>query len=1508
MNNRYKVILYNQSIYKEIELSTEMDLVTVGTSVEHDIRLRKEMFFCNIELQLKYINDQWFVFCSDNLYMNLGDSRKLLNLELHHGMQFKICYQESGNEAFTAEFMIDFNYEEKNYDREIDLSTVSNVKIGGVKEANISIDDAYLGTDYFSLERENNDLILRDFGCKYGVFVNGEKINGSKNIYDHDFISVVGYSFYYINNKLYTTSSQTHIRIQGLEEKINHKQTTIFKYPKFNRNTRIQYEIPQEEIEIQQPVNKPSLSKKSIVMTLIPTLVMLAMTVVLRGVMGGGGTFVIYSAVSMGMGAVMSVITYVQDKKNYQEEVIKREKAYKEYVDEKEALLKQSRENELRIRRLIYESLENSIKEAEEYGKRLFEKSLDDKDFLQIYLGTGTIASQNPVKFSKQEFIDAEDPISLIPEELANKYKYIENAPISADFNHSNGIGIVGEKRQLYELLKNITLDIVIRHFYKDVHLVYMLERDYLEQFQWVRWLKNVDNEMLDVNNIICDEESKNLILENIYAILSMREAQLAENHDIVFSEQYVMFVTNAASISTHPISKYIANSIAYGFTFVFLEEYEENLPQGCTEIIRLNGSEEGQLINSSNGDVFLNFKYPQISNKTAEKVALRLGAVSVDEVSLEGQLTKNITMFELLKIISVEDLDLKKRWSESQVYKSMEAPIGVKSNNEIVSLNISDKANGHGPHGLVAGTTGSGKSEILQTYILSLATLFHPYDVGFVIIDFKGGGMANQFTNLPHLIGTITNIDGREIDRSLLSIKAELVKRQELFSIAGVNHINDYIKLFKAGKVEQPMPHLIIIVDEFAELKAEYPDFMKELISAARIGRTLGVHLILATQKPAGVVDAQIWSNSKFKLCLKVQTKEDSNEVIKSPLAAEIVEPGRAYFQVGNNEIFELIQSAYSGAEVPEGYAEKERTFTVYERNIWGKKTPVYTNKKKKKNSSDITQLDAIIQYVNMFCNINQIKKLPGICLPSLQKVIRTDELNYECDQEEGYVVPLGLYDDPEMQRQGMVELEIAKDNVYIVGSAQMGKTVLLQTLIYGLCRKYTSEQINFYIVDCGSMVLKIFEDSKHVGGVVLSNEEEKCKNLFKMLNKMVIDRKKILSGKGVGNFASYLEAGFTDIPLAVVIIDNMAAFKEYFPDQADQINSLAREAQGVGISFIVTAATSNALNYRTQANFGKKFSLNCNDVTEYSNLFGHCRKTPRENPGSGLFVMDKRILEWQVAIFGKTNKEADRSRELKEFIVNRNQECLVYAAKIPMVPEKLNLEDEMEQHIELFRNKGILPVGMRFDTIEYDTVNITENGSLVLLGDVESKTRFMRSLLRMLAQNIVFHNAEIVIIDDKQRSLESLNNYGFVKEYTSDVSEGMAYVSDYQDEVSSREDDEYLDECETTILLINNMEVMRQISSDRTMAKELADTIKKAGDLNAFLIFSQVENATVGFNSSEVLKVLKEQRQGILFTPITDNKFYDMSGRVRSDSAFDVTMGYRFDNGVYYKIKIFE
>lgn len=388
----------------------------------------------------------------------------------------------------------------------------------------------------------------------------------------------------------------------------------------------------------------------------------------------------------------------------------------------------------------------------------------------------------------------------------------------------------------------------------------------------------------------------------------------------------------------------------------------------------------------------------------------------------------------------------------------------------------------------------------------------------------------------------------------------------------------------------------------------------MKELISAARIGRILGIHLILATQKPAGVVDAQIWSNSKFKLCLKVQTKEDSNEVLKTPLAAEIVEPGRAYFQVVNNEIFELFQSAYSGANVPAANESNEKVFEIYESNFWGKKTRIYTNKKEKEKAESTTQLQAIVNYVKQHCDNNGICSLPGICLPSLPDALKVSSFDYSDDENNIISVPIGMYDDPEQQDQGTVMAELSRENTFIVGSAQMGKTVLLQTILYGLITKYTPEQVNIYIIDCGSMVLKMFEESVHVGGVVISNEEEKCKNLFKLLNSMVAQRKKALSSKGVGNFAAYLDAGYTDMPMIAVIIDNMAAFKEYFPDQADELNSLSREAQSVGISFVITAATSNALSYRTQANFGKRLVLNCNDPAEYSNVFGHCKMTPKE------------------------------------------------------------------------------------------------------------------------------------------------------------------------------------------------------------------------------------------------------------------------------------------------------
>ena len=1506
MDKRYKLILSNKNMYREINLSPEDESVQIGTTSECDYRLRKDLFFSPVKLILNRAEDSWVLSCSENAYITTGEV-KLYSKRLEHGDELFLRYQGSSNDIFSLSYTIDFDYEEKDYVTAISLEPFTEIKVGAAP-ANIELQDDLLGRDGFEIVKQNGKLYVVDNGAAYGVFLNGSRISRRAELHSCDFISIVRFSFYYKDGKLYSPMYEN-MKINGLAYGKIDEHTTHFKYPKFNRNTRIQYQLGEEELEIQQAAQKPSDSKKSLVMSLIPSVVMLAMTIVLRGIIGGGGTFVIYSAVSMSMGIIMSVVTYIQDKKTFKEETENRIKTYHEYVEKKREEFRASRENEIRILRLIYESLENSISEALSFGRRLFERKKGNADFLKVYLGTGTIRSGNQVKYPEQEMIDTEDPLAPIPKQVSEEFEYIENAPVISDFNSANGIGITGTKEQQFNILKNITLDISARHFFNEVKLVYLLDEEMASRLSWIRWLRNVENAELDIRNIACDEESRGMLLEHLYSVLTAREAEKQnreerrdeETNDAGFNSHYVVFVMNAASIISHPISKYFETAAQYDFTFVFLEEYEEFIPLGCSEIIRIN-STKGLTVNTGNGDLIQAFTAPSVSDEVAENVALKLGAVSVDEVSLDNELTKNITLFEMLGILSIDDIDLEERWKNSVVYKSLAAPLGVNVKKEIVYLDISDKSKAHGPHGLVAGTTGSGKSEILQTYILSLATLFHPYEVGFVIIDFKGGGMANQFKDLPHLIGTITNIDGHEINRSLLSIKAELVKRQEIFSRCGVNHINDYIKLYKGGKVDIPLPHLIMIVDEFAELKAEFPDFMKELISAARIGRTLGVHLILATQKPSGVVDAQIWSNSKFKLCLKVQTKEDSNEVLKTPLAAEIVEPGRAYFQVGNNEIFELFQSAYSGAEVPDGDDIKNRTYSLFEKNLCGKKSLIYSNKGKKAKETGISQLQAIVDYVNGYCAEKGIEKLPGICLPSLKCMIDTEEMDYG-RKENTVSVPIGVFDDPEQQMQGAVNLDPSQDNVYIVGSSQTGKTVLLQTLIYGLIRKYTPEEVNLYIVDCGNMTLKVFEKSRHVGGVVLSTDDEKCRNLFKMLNGIILKRKKLFSEIGVSNFNAYRESGYTDLPLIAVFIDNIAAFKEYFPDEFEEIGSIVREALGVGISFIITSTISNALNYRIQASFGRKFAFNCNDTSEYSTVFGHCKEEPQDYPGRGLLMQDKRVLEFQAAIFGGQEKEAEKSSRLREFVESRNAECSGSALVIPMVPEVLRLSDFMSSEPALFREPGIIPIGMDFANVSIVKQNLKTSGLLALTGDSFGRERFVRTFLEIVRSNVVFHNLEVTIVDDKTGRFSEYESCGFVRSYSRDAGEGQINVIDFCTRVLNEENGDMLQ-----VLILNSLEVLRKICAERADSKTVSDALKVASEQNAFFLLSAVENQQVGFNASDVLKTVKDMRQGILFAPVSENKLFELQGRTKAESAFDSTMGYRFDGNYCYRIKMFE
>ncbi|MBO7451117.1 MAG: type VII secretion protein EssC, partial [Clostridiales bacterium] len=997
--DNYKIVISSGNYYKEIILDPSMKRFVIGNKDDSDLVLKSES---DISVVLEYEEENWTVSCEGDIYFLYSGVTKMITKQLNHGDELQFKMENTGREMFNLSFMLNFIFYDKKYEHSIDISNSDRVIIGRDSRYSIFLKDELLGADCVEIIHEQGRYTIKDNNTKYGVFVNGRLVNKQRELHEYDFIFILEYAFYFCEGHLYTDlSDQNLIVVNGLNVETILEQKSTLEYPKFNRNTRVKTHLSNEPIEILDPDAVREEPKKNLLLTLLPTVGTLGVSMFMRAMLFNRGKQILFLGIAMvGMGIITSVVTFVNEKKSYKRSVIERETKYTEYIKNKRVEIAKKREEELEALNAMYYSPEQELQMVEDFSADLFNRDVEDEDFLDVRLGTGFIEAKAKINYRARETLDTKDELALLPEQIADEYKYISKAPIVVSLNKINALGVVGTSEVRHAILRNMVIDIAVRQHYSNTKLYFMFPDEQKMNFQWVRYLPHLDNEDINARNIISDNESKTLIFDYLYKVLSYRESEKVEFPKIV------VIVFDSVGLRKHPLSNYIEKANTLGATFVFFEELEEMLPNGCENIIRLDANENrGELLESGDSSVKLEFVYDAINPIDAEKLVMKLAPVYAEEISLDNTLTKNISLFELLKINNPKKIPIESNWNDSNVVKSMAAPLGVDAKNEVVALDIHEKY--HGPHGLVAGTTGSGKSEILQSYILSMALRFHPYEVSFVIIDFKGGGMANQFATLPHLIGAITNIDDREIKRSLLSIKAELKKRQRLFAEAEVNHIDAYIKKYKNHEVQIPLPHLIVIVDEFAELKADQPEFMKELISAARIGRSLGVHLILATQKPSGVVDEQIWSNSKFKLCLKVQNKNDSNEVLKSPLAAEIREPGRAYFQVGNNEVFELFQSAYSGA--PSTVSEDDvKPYKVFALNLSGKHSILYEQKKNSNAQSVLTQLESIVEAISGYCDDKKVPKLPPICLPPLEERVL---INRKKINDSSIVIPIGVY-----------------------------------------------------------------------------------------------------------------------------------------------------------------------------------------------------------------------------------------------------------------------------------------------------------------------------------------------------------------------------------------------------------------------------------------------------------------------------------------------------------------
>ena len=1462
--NRYRVTLSSNTVYKEIELASDLQQVKVGTGVDCDIRLRKELFFGQIELVFAKNGEDWTVSCSDNMYLTVGDIRKLMSKKLVHGDVLEIKYQESDNLVFTMEFLIDFDDGKKKYERTIAVSGVNSLTIGTAQNCNIVIGGEYVKNDMLVLSRRADGFAVDIRNTTYGVYINGKKAKTGDVIKNSDFFSVSDY-FFYCKSNVIRTEIRNDMRINALTYQDNPSNPL---YPMFKRNTRVKVVVNDEKIEILDPPAKPQKPKNNIISRLLPSIVMV--------VAGLAMSFVSpFMLISSGLGIVTAVIGLIQGNKDFKNDAAARIEKYNNYIANKRSDIEACRAEEQKTLEEIYIPQQLEQTRFCSFSSDLFDRTKDDEDFLCVRLGSGDVESKREINYKKQEKLEIEDDLQELPEKLCNEYKNVHGAPIVCDLKIANAIGITGSETFRFEIMKNIVIDIAARQYFSDVNMFFVADKAHSQKIHWLRMLPHVFNENIGIRNIICNDESKNIVFEYLYKELTVREQQKS------FDKQLIIFLYDEYGFHSHPLSKFVDKACDIGVTFIFFGDSRADISTGCKFLVEEQKNQTALLVDTDDRATATIFSYPKITDAQASSIVNLLAPVYTEEISLESTLTKNISMFELLNIIAVDDIDLKKRWANSQVYKSMSAPIGV-SKTGVISLDLHDKA--HGPHGLVAGTTGSGKSEILQTYILAMSTLFHPYEVGFVIIDFKGGGMVNQFRDLPHLLGAITNIDGKAINRSLKSIKAELQKRQRLFADADVNHIDKYIRKYKSGEVSTPLPHLIIIVDEFAELKAEQPEFMKELISAARIGRSLGVHLILATQKPSGQVNEQIWSNSRFKLCLKVQSQEDSNEVLKSPLAAEIKEPGRAYLQVGNNEIFELFQSAYSGAsEKADDSNVKE--FTIYNLNDSGRRVPVFQQKKQKSGENSATQLDAIVKYVSDYCHDINLTKLPDICLPALSENIPFPNADSNKSKSSNIIVELGIYDDPDNQYQGTYSVDLTNENLMIIGSAQSGKTNLLQDIIRSISSKYSPDEVNIYVIDFASMVLKTFESLNHVGGVVTSSEDEKLKNLMKLLFTEIETRKEKLLSVGVSSFSAYKEAGKTDLPQIVLLIDNITALKELYFQEDDELINLCREGLTVGISVVIANAQTAGIGYKYLSNFSNRIALFCNDSGEYSSLFDHCSERIDDIHGRCIVEMDKIHLECQAYLAFEGEKEIDRVNSIKQYIEDCNKKNPRGSANIiPVIPDVIDCRFVVTNFSSYMKDNGSLVLGLDYATVMPFVLDLKSLGFLAVSGrEGAGRHNFIKSLVKM-CETVHPGSTEVYVIDGIRRKLASLKNENNVMSYEIVQDKAISLVKNISSELQRRYDalasgdETVLVNTKTIVLILNSYDAVEEICNDATALNAYKEITGKYKNMNVCVILGDFENANVPYAAPEIFKKARDAKHFMFFDDMANMKILDM------------------------------
>ncbi len=866
----------------------------------------------------------------------------------------------------------------------------------------------------------------------------------------------------------------------------------------------------------------------------------------------------------------------------------------------------------------------------------LWERRTTDADFLELRVGTADQPSEIVLQDPTVDEHRRQDPWDAY------------DVPVTVNLREHKVLGIAGRGPVTHAVARWAVAQAAVLHSPKDL-LIYVLTTGPRgeDTWAWLRWLPHVREQAGEsLATIGTDTETSARRVSELTALIAERATTERARKPARPRQPDVLVVLDGARRlrSLPGVVQILRDGPAVGVHAVCLDEEERLLPEECLAVVVEEPAVAGGgtlRVGRSRSTTLTGVRPDAVPNGWCRSVARALGPIR-DSGGGDEEAAVLPSAARLLDVLALDPPTadgIAGRWRGGG--RSTTAVVGVSLDGPF-ALDLRRD----GPHGLVAGTTGAGKSELLQTLVASLAVANRPDAMTFVLVDYKGGSAFKDCVSLPHTVGMVTDLDAHLVERALTSLSAELRRREHILAESGTKDIDDYVALLAREPDRTPMPRLLIVIDEFASMVRDLPDFVKGLVNIAQRGRSLGIHLILATQRPGGVVSPEIRANTNLRIALRVTDASESQDVLTAPDAAGIPKsaPGRAYVRLGQSSLVPF-QAGRVGGRRPGAVVTlmPEPWIVPFGWSQLGSPLPPPPRAARSEPEDVITDLADLVEAVRGASSALGVPPQHSPWLPPLPTALTLEELPPTAAGSGGYdlpPVPYALADLPAEQAQAPVTLDLATlGHLHIVGSPRAGRSQALRTIAGALARAHSSSAVHLYGIDCGNGALLALDALPHTGAVVQRTQPDRMARLLHRLVAEVARRQNLLAARGAADLVELRRAlppGERPAHL-VVLLDRWEVFDKTLADYdsgalLDGVLTLLRDGASVGVH-VVLAGDRTLFSTRVNSTTEDKLVLRLNEKSEYSMIGVPQRAVPDNIPsGRALRAADK--AEVQLAL----------------------------------------------------------------------------------------------------------------------------------------------------------------------------------------------------------------------------------------------------------------------------------